>query len=192
MPALTAATDAASNWRKWLPWAVTTAALLLAVVAFSLTFFRPVQENGAVVRSSILPPKNADFLSIGQIAISPDGRRLAFVARGKDGKRLLWVRPIDAIAARPLAGTEEATQPFWSPDSRFIGFFAVGKLKKIEASGGPPQTLCDAPVPRGGTWNADGEILFAPNNRDGIHRVPATGGASVRVTKLDESSSPAL
>ena len=181
-------TDAGSKWRKWLPWAVTTAVLLLALLAFSLPYFRRAQENAPVVRSSILPPENANFLSIGQMAISPDGRRLAFVARGEDRKRLLWVRPLNALAAQPLAGTDEAAQPFWSPDSRFLGFFAGGKLKKIDASGGPTQTLCDAPNPRGGAWNAEGVILFTPNNTGPLHRVSAAGGASLPVTKLDESS----
>lgn len=120
------------------------------------------------------------------MAVSPDGRRIAFVARPPEGASLLWVRPFDASAAHPLAGTEGATFPFWSPDSRFIGFFAAGKLKKIDASGGLPQTLCDAPSGAGGTWNRGGVILFA-SFRDPIYRVSSSGGAASPVTQLDES-----
>ena len=99
---------------------------------------------------------------VGPLAVSPDGRRIAIVATSADGKSQLWVRSLDTLTAQALAGTEGAFQPFWSPDSRFIGFFAGGKLKKIEVSGGPPITLCDAPDPRGGTWNRDGVIVFGP------------------------------
>jgi Tol biopolymer transport system component len=98
---------------------------------------------------------------------------------------MLWVRPLDGISSQPLAGTEGASYPFWSPDSRFLGFFANGKLKKIEASGGPPQTLADASTGRGGTWNREGVILFAPSSRDSIYRVSAAGGEATPVTKLD-------
>jgi hypothetical protein len=100
---------------------------------------------------------------------------------------LLWVRPFHALSAQPLAGTEGASYPFWSPDSRFLGFFAAGKLRKIDASGGPPQTLCDALSGHGGTWNSDGVILFAPSSRDPIHRVSSSGGAASPVTELDGS-----
>src|SRR5262249_638528 len=102
-----------------------------------------------------------------------------------DGKNLLWVRPLNGMSAQPLNGTEGATYPFWSPDSRFLGFFAGGKLKKIDASGGPPQVLCDAQQGRGGTWNREGVIIFAPTQRDSLSRVSAAGGAPVPLTALD-------
>lgn len=95
--------------------------------------------------------------------------------------------PLDSLTTQPLAGTEEGGYPFWSPDSRFIGFFSGGKLKKIEAAGGPVQTLCDAPMGRGGAWNADGVIIFAPKTADVLYRVPAAGGAPVPLTTLDVS-----
>jgi Tol biopolymer transport system component len=97
------------------------------------------------------------------------------------------VRPIDSLAAQPLAGTEEALNLFWSPDSRTIGFFAGGKLKKVEATGGPPQTLCDAVDGRGGTWNRDGVIVFTPDTQGGLYRVPASGGLPVQITTPDAS-----
>ena len=80
---------------------------------------------------------------------------------------MLWVRPLGAIAAQPLPGTDGAGLPFWSPDSRWIGFFAQAKLKKVDVNGGPPQILCDAPQGTGGTWNRDGTILFAPIRSSG-------------------------
>jgi hypothetical protein len=113
------------------------------------------------------------------------------VATTPEGKELLWVRPLDSLQAQPLAGTEGAAFPFWSPDSRFIGFFAGGKLKKLEASGGPPLTLCDATTGRGGTWNQEGVILFAPTVSSAIHRVSAAGGAATPVTTLDASKNEA-
>jgi hypothetical protein len=114
---------------------------------------------------------------------------LAYVATTPEGKELLWVRPLDSLQPQPLAGTEGAAFPFWSPDSRFIGFFAGGKLKKIDASGGPPLTLCDAATGRGGTWNREGVILFTPTVGSPVHRVSTAGGAATPVTSLDASKS---
>src|SRR5207244_5792640 len=102
---------------------------------------------------------------------SPDGRRLVFVMFKGDQKPQLWVRRLDALSGQALPGTDDASFPFWSPDSRFIGFFAQGKLKKIDASGGPPQTICDAPAGEGGTWNRDGRIVFAPDSTGGVFQV---------------------
>jgi hypothetical protein len=96
--------------------------------------------------------------------------------------RKLWVRALDSLQANSLPGTDGASAPFWSPDSQFIGFFAQGKLKKIAASGGPPQILCNAIEARGGTWNRDGVILFAPTATSGLFTVPAGGGTPILVT----------
>jgi len=104
-------------------------------------------------------------------------------ATGAGGTQL-WVRSMDSLQAQPLAGTSNADYPFWSPDSRYIGFFADGKLKKISVFGGPAQTLCDAPNGRGGgAWNEDGVILFAPTDGGGLSCVSAAGGVPVPVTK---------
>ncbi len=121
----------------------------------------------------------------GGFALSPDGLRIAYVAQNADGKALLWVRALDSLQAQALKGTEEASFPFWSPDSQSIGFFASGKLKKVESSGGPLFTVCDAPNPRGGSWNQDGVILLTPNLNVPLHRVSASGGTPVPVTTLD-------
>ena len=179
--------------RERLAWIVAAGILLLGLLAslpFTIAYLRHAPVNERVVRSFIFPPEKSSFNFSGRngaaIALSPDGRRLAFVAPSVEGRVLLWVRPLDALSAQPLAGTEGAAYPFWSPDSRFLGFFVQGKLKKIDASGGPPLTLCDAPLGRGGTWNRDGVIVFAPKTGE-LHRVSASGGASSPVTKLDET-----
>jgi Tol biopolymer transport system component len=175
-----------------LIWIGTTALLALALLAalpFVIAYFRrvPPPEPHAS-RFFIFPPEKATFNGGGQY-ISPDGLRFVFRAIGADGKPLLWIRALDSLTAQPLPGTEEAGNPFWSPDSRYIGFFVTGagKLKKIEVTGGPAQTLADAGAPVGGTWNRDGVILFARSLGDRLYRVSATGGAATPVTTLDES-----
>lgn len=115
------------------------------------------------------------------LALSPDGRYLAFVAL-TEGKRSLWLRALESDETKSVPGTEDVTYPFWSPDSRNIGFFAGGRLKRIEVAGGSPQTICDAPVGRGGSWGKDGRILVAPNLRGGLYLVSASGGPLTQVT----------
>jgi len=124
--------------------------------------------------------------STSQIAISPDGRTVAFVAHDQGGYRL-WVRSLGGLDARPLAGTDDATFPFWSPDNRYLAFFAGGKLRKVAVSGGPPVILCDALAGRGGTWNRDNVIVFSPSNSDPLHRVSGGGGTPQPVTTFDKT-----
>jgi hypothetical protein len=120
------------------------------------------------------------------IALSPDGRNL--VTRvGQQGVNKLWLRPIERVSGMTLPGTEGASFPFWSPDGRYIGFFAENKLKKIDIFGAPPETLTDIQNGRGGTWNHDGVMLFAPSNDGPLFRVQASGGQPVQVTELDKS-----
>ncbi len=157
--------------------AVTT----LAALAFAIAYFRRPAPEVRAVKLALLPPAKASFRAI---AVSPDGRLVAFV---QSDRRQLWIRSLDSASAQPLAGTEGADYPFWSPDSRYVGFFAQGKLKKIEASGGPPQTLGDAPIGRGGAWNRDGVILFPPLGEGPLYRVQAAGGEAKAVTSLDQS-----
>jgi eukaryotic-like serine/threonine-protein kinase len=159
------------------------AAIALAI-AMAVSRSRPTVVETPAVRLFINPPENNGF---GSFAISPDGLRLAFVATDASGKSHLWVRPLDSIDPQPLSGTEEATYPFWSPDSRFIGFFASGKLKRIEATGGAVRTLCTAAVPRGASWNRDGIIIFEPSPNDPLYQVSAEGGEPKPLTKLDTS-----
>ena len=129
-----------------------------------------------------LPPKTQLDLQNASLALSPDGRTLAYSASTGDGRQQLWVRPLDSLQAQPLAGTENATYPFWSPDGRFLGFFADQKLKKVQAGGGTVQTLCDAQDGRGATWNAAGQIVFAPDPYGGLKIVSSAGGVPASLT----------
>ncbi len=173
--------------RELLAWVFTGILLLTLVATLPLAvgyLRRPAENVSAATRFSIYAPEKTELR--GSFAVSPDGQRV--VLRGiAQGKVLLWMRALDSLTIQPLAGTEEAIYPFWSSDSRFIGFFSGGKLKKIEASGGPVQTLCDATEGRGGAWNSEGVIIFAPREASPLYRVPAAGGAPVPLTKLDES-----
>ncbi len=166
--------------RSKAAWAVAALAAVCAVT-LAVVHFRETPAEAPVIRSTILPPDNAEWDAINDLslpALSPDGRRIVFGARTADGKNPLWVRSLDGLTAQALAGTDGAVFPFWSPDSRFIGFFAEGKLKKIDASGGPALTLADTPQARGGSWNQDGAIVFAPRNSASLLRVSSAGGAA--------------
>jgi Tol biopolymer transport system component/predicted Ser/Thr protein kinase len=169
--------------RERLAWGV--AALLLAAFALATTgYILRAPKARHIVRVSLLSPTDTSFQPF-DFALSPDGAKLAFVANGTGNRPQLWVRPLDSLTGQPLAGTEGAGFPFWSPDSRQIGFFAGGQMKKIDAAGGAMQVISDAPNGRGGTWGPDGTILFAPGTNDPIHRVPASGGSSSPLTALD-------
>ena len=168
--------------RERLAWAV-AAILAIASGGFGVAFWKRASPAAPTLRFSIGAPEKNVFGN--SLAISPDGKWLAFVGGDAGGKSLLWIRPMDSLAARPLPGTEEARFPFWSPESRLIGFFAGGKLKKIDPAGGAPQTLCDADDARGGAWSADGVILFAPGFRTPLFRVSAAGGTTKAVTAFD-------
>jgi serine/threonine protein kinase/Tol biopolymer transport system component len=175
--------------RELIAWIVAATAVLTAV-ALAIVRFQRVPAEVRTVRSFILPPEKSSFdfsARVGSnIAVSPDGRRLAFVA-AVEGKQLLWIRSLESVSVQALAGTEGAIYPFWSADSRFVGFFAEQRLKKIDVAGGPPITLCNAPDGRGGTWNRDGVIVFAPSSSGVLYRIAAAGGVATAVTKLDEA-----
>jgi len=160
-------------------WASVCALLLAAALLFAYWSRRPT-TNATAVRLGLVTPPEASLPS--RVTISPDGQRVVFIANSADGKRLLWVRALDSLAAQPLGGTEGALSPFWSPDSRFVGYFAAGKLLKIDASGGRPQTICNAEESRGGAWSANGTIVFAGS--DGLHRVSSQGGTVSLATKV--------
>jgi eukaryotic-like serine/threonine-protein kinase len=173
--------------RARLPWMLLSAAGLM-IVALAALYIRRPSVDIPEVRVEINAPASRQPL---HFALSPDGMRLAFVASG-DGAQRLWVRSLDAsggwMTERPLPGTEEAEYPFWSPDSRYIGFFAGGELKRIDLIGGRPKPLADAPTGRGGAWNAEGTILFARTTTEPLWRVPDSGeGDPVQVTQLAPS-----
>jgi eukaryotic-like serine/threonine-protein kinase len=176
-------------------WIAATAVLGLFLSALAFVHFREKPSDIRPIRFSISPPERvtfADLFDAGPALISPDGSRLAFVGVDAQGKSQLWVRQLDALVAQPLGGTTNAVYPFWSADSQYLGFFADGRLNKVSASGGPPQTLCDAPGGRGGSWAASkdggpGVIVFAPNYEGALARVSEAGGEPVQVTALDSS-----
>src|SRR5262249_26097888 len=136
------------------------------------------------VVAMINPPANLQFnVVFGGIALSPDGSRIAFTTES-EGDRL-WVRQLDSGEEHPVPGTSKAYGPFWSPDSKNVGFFTESKRKKVAVAGGPAQTICDAPYGRGGTWSPNGTILFAPRVYSELYRVSAEGGDPSRVTRLN-------
>ena len=176
--------------RERLVWAV-AALFAIATIALALAYFNQPAPRLETTRFVIHPPEGVRF---GRRAaeISPDGRHLAFIGISEVGAQLLWVRSLDSLEARPLPGTEGAALPFWSPDSRFIGFFAEGKLKKISAAGGPAQTLSETTLGGGGTWaqgssGSDGLVVFAPTGTSALLRISDAGGEPAPVTVLDES-----
>jgi eukaryotic-like serine/threonine-protein kinase len=174
--------------RRTLPWALTVVFLLVAI-ASSVSYWRLARAPAPAIVSEIGPPANSRF-GYGSglpFVISPNGRILAFRATDANGTTMLWVRPLDSPEARPLPGTEGATDPFWSADSRLLGFFADTKLKTIEVSGGSSLILADAPDELGGTWNQDGTILFVPDPAKGIYEVSPAGGTPAPVIALDSS-----
>jgi Tol biopolymer transport system component len=167
-----------------------TAALLVTIVAAAsaVVYMRRLPSAEPSVRLTFSPPAGvtlADLGIAGPVTISPDGRRATFVGSGSDGKRLLWVRELDSADAKALPGSDGASYPFWSPDSRRIGFFAQGNLKTINAAGGPPQTICAAAQARGGAWNQNGVIVFSGNIGEQLYRVSADGGAAVPLPGID-------
>lgn len=179
-----------SAWKQVLPWALLglTAVALLAVWLLSRS--EPASPT-PVLRAAILPPEEGVFYlsawNPGPVAVSPDGTKLAFSVQDESGTVRLYVQALDTGAAEALPETESAAYPFWSPDSRWLGFFTDvdQTLKKIDTVGGPPVTVCAAENGKGGTWNRDGEILFAPRADTPIHKVAAAGGEPVVVTEIE-------
>ena len=173
-------------WRRALPWAF-AAALALALAASILGRTEPEKQ---VIRFDVPPPAEGRFHlapdNPGPVVVSPDGTMLAYSARDESGAVQLWVRALDESEARPMSGTENAQYPFWSPDSKKIGYFSNGKLRMVEAVGGPPLALCDAGEGKGGAWSPNGVILFTPSYNTPLHRVPENGGESTPVTEFDD------
>jgi serine/threonine protein kinase/WD40 repeat protein len=173
--------------RERLAWIV---AGLFAVVAIATSWFSwpwpQVEERR--LQFKIDPPPGANFLveTGGGSAISPDGRSIVFAAASSSGSKL-WVRPLDAGDAHELPGTENGEYPFWSADSKSIGFFANGKLERLDLAGGPPVPLAPASNPRGGTWNVRGIIVFVPTASTGLWKIAASGGPPTKLTTEDEA-----
>jgi Tol biopolymer transport system component len=159
------------------PWAAAMALSMIVGFGLAYAYLRQRPPEPQTLRFSIaLPQKN----TLDGMSLSPDGRYLA-MAFLSEGKTTLWLRALDALESQHLPGTDRARFPFWSPDSRFIGFFTDDKLKKIALTGGPAQTLCDALRGAGGSWNRDGTIVFGIR-AGGLQRVSAEGGVPSRVS----------
>jgi Tol biopolymer transport system component/DNA-binding winged helix-turn-helix (wHTH) protein len=173
--------------RKRVTWAVSAALLVLAIVV-AIGYWRHFGTPQRAMHFSV-PLRTA----MRDLALSPDGRVLAFVAPlPKDGGTALWIHEIGGSGAHVLENTEDAAYPFWSPDNRFIAFFADGKLKKIEAAGGPVQIICDAPIGRGGTWNRDGVIVFAADSGVALRRVSDAGGHATMLPGFEQKVSTTM
>jgi serine/threonine protein kinase len=180
---LTARGDRSSRLR--VPWLVAGAAVLSAL-AIVVAYFRETPPSVALeTRLEISTPTSTNSRSF---AVSADGTHLLFVASVK-GQPRLWLRPLAGTTAQPLEGTEGAQEPFWSPDGRSVGFFSGGQLKRLDLGSGRPRVLSELGG-GGGTWNADGVILFSLHTRSPLFKVPASGvGQPVAVTALDQQAS---
>jgi predicted Ser/Thr protein kinase len=179
--------DGAPRRPALVPWVA--AALAIGTLGGWAVARRPrAPADDRVIRFQIDPPLNGQFAfgnGVGGIALSPDGRSLAFVAAA-GGKTMLWVRPLGDIAARPIAGTEGAINPLWSPDGRSIGYFMRNGVWRVDMAGGTPLRIGDAlgTFARGGVWTSDGRILFG-SFESGLFQVPASGGSPSKVTKAE-------
>ena len=171
-----------TRFRERAVWVVGAVAVLAiaALAALATLYSRRAVPEPVVTRLDVVTPPTSEGFSF---ALSPDGRQLAFVANGENGSQL-WLRPFDQGKAQPLAGTLGASFPFWAPDGDAVGFFADAKLKRIDLTSGALKVLADAPFPRGGAWNPDDVVVFAPTTNDALLRVPATGGTPAAVTRL--------
>jgi serine/threonine-protein kinase len=195
--ALTAPKDAGAvtagsrmrGWRERVAWPAAAVLALIAIALAIVLVLRAPKPPQAMRLSAEIGADASLYTDYGPSAIlSPDGTRLAFAVTGSDRKRRIYVRSIDQLQATALSGTENAGDPFFSPDGQWIGFFADGKLKKISVQGGAAVTLCDVPDDRGGSWGDDGTIVFAPSNRVALSKVSSAGGMPQPLTALDKEA----
>jgi serine/threonine protein kinase len=169
--------------KRWL-WPSVGAAAVLTAAGLAYTLWPKAQTPARAMRFQVTLPDKVTFSEY--VSVSPDGRKLVFNATGEQSG--LWIHDLNTLEWHKLAGTEEAASPFWSPDSRFLGFAVSDQLKKIEVAGGPPQTLCSVPYPVGtGSWSRDGVIVFGNRGIGPLHRVSAAGGVATDITVVDAS-----
>ncbi len=181
---------AARRERRW--WIAAVASLL--VLAAAVWLWRPARDVPAQIHLEIPPPDDTTFQAAGlgivnmTPALSHDGSAIVIPAIGADAVRRLWLRRLDSAAVELLPGTDGGFLPFWSADDQSVGFFAEGKLQRLDLAGGAPRALCDAPSGLGGTWNHDGVIVFSPAAGLPLHRVSASGGIPTAITTLDKTN----
>ena len=173
-------TGGSARNRERIVWLAALGFLALIAAIWAVWASRP-PAPAAEMRVDIATPPTTDPASL---AISPDGQKIVFAATSA-GRTQLWLRSLRSDSARPLEGTDAARLPFWSPDSRSVGFFADGKLRRIDIDGGSSSVLANAPFGQGGAWNRDGAILFAPVPASPILHISATGGAPTVVTTVE-------
>ncbi|HLE81646.1 MAG TPA: hypothetical protein VJA25_10170, partial [Dehalococcoidia bacterium] len=186
------AMPAVRSWRRSIPLALVAlvGGVILGVLAVLTLRPAPAPETRPVSRFAVALPPDQQLQWQGSnthtFAVSPDGYHLVYLASGGDRRPQLYLRSMDSLEARPLAGTEGAQNPFFSPDSQWVGFYGAGQLKKVSTQGGAPITICDAPSFAGGaSWGPDDTIIFAPTSTLGLLRVPASGGTPEVLTTLD-------
>jgi len=164
--------------------------VLLAVAAAAAAWLiKPQPASVGQIRAEIPAPRDGRIIYAGDVAgpavVSPDGTMVAYVAQQQGNRQQIWLRRLSESESRPLRGTERAEFPFWSPDSKALGFVATGKLKRVDLLTKTAMTICDVSGGRGGTWMTKDVIVLAPGFQDGLYQVPATGGTPVRVTEVD-------
>lgn len=172
----------------WMIIAVLFALTMIVLIVVPDLFSRKQMKEA--IRAYISGPEKFTFSNSfggGQLALSPDGRELAFVAVDSSGSTSLWVRPINSLTATMLSGTQGAAFPFWSPNNHYIGYFSNSKLKKIEKTGGPSFSICDVVTPRGASWGSDGKIVLPTDQVTGLSVVSEFGGIPVSLTTLDST-----
>jgi serine/threonine protein kinase len=167
--------------KRWVAAGVMVVATIGVLLGWAL--LKPTSPAAEVTSFEIFPP--ASGTSARHPTISPDGRKVVFIAPTSNGQNSLWVRRFDTVQPRILAEADELAFPFWSPDSQSVGFFAQGRLQRVSATGGVVQSVCVAPAGRGGTWGRDSNIVFAASSSGGLSRVSAAGGTPQPVTTLD-------
>jgi Tol biopolymer transport system component len=176
-------------WRHALPWALASVAIAFAIALAALYWRGNQAEPRQVMQASlVLPEPLAGVFSPNPgspIALSADGSRLVFAGAPAGKPPQLYLRPLEQQTATPIPGTEGAIAPFFSPDGRWIGFFADGKLRRVSLQGGPATALCDATIPHGASWSSDGSIIYAPNLGSGLLRIPSEGGTPQTLTTPD-------
>jgi eukaryotic-like serine/threonine-protein kinase len=180
---------AVPTWRRALPWAV-AGIFGFAAALFAYLYFQQKPPAAQAIRFQIPLPER--LIAVAALTLSPDGRNLAFIGTSADGKSRVWVRSLESLEARPLDGTEGVILfPFWSPDSRYVAFMAGSKLKKIDSTGGPALTICDAPSGViGGAWNREDKIIFG--SRNGLMGVSAAGGSPSSLTAGGTAAFPSF
>ena len=192
-PGMTGAPQTVRQRSGLAPWVAAASIAGAAILGFAAHSALVPRPRPRVVRASVLPPKDTQFFMSaarpGPVALSPDGRFLAFTAARKEGAQTLWVRGIDEDEPRELAGSEGARYQFWSPDSEFVGFFVDDSLKKVPVVGGPAVRVCDARNGKGGSWSTRGVIVFAADADTPLSVVPDAGGVARGLTTLGPGES---